>query len=114
MLGLILQRFPSPTKVTNVILPSDDVLGRGSHPKLASSNLCFGRVFGRIFGRIFKSIESPPWSQISPTSRVDMTCGGAADNNNDIRGGFLSIAAVVYPGRDLGVMLHFWKVITQL
>ena len=43
-----------------------------------------------------------------------MTCGGAAANNNDIRGGFLSIAAVVYPGRDLGVMLHFWKVITIL
>ena len=38
MLGLILQRFPSPTKVTNVILPSDDVLGRGGHPKPATQH----------------------------------------------------------------------------
>ena len=57
MLGLILQHFPSPTNVTNVILLSDDELGCSSHPKLASSNLCFGRIF--------KSIESPPWCSIS-------------------------------------------------
>ena len=69
MIGDSLQHYPSPTKVTNIILPSDDVLGRGSHPKLASSNLCFGRVFGRIFGRIFKSIESPPRR---PTHRVEL------------------------------------------
>ena len=58
--------------------------------------------------------NTDPRSLIWPTSRVDMTCGGAANNNNEIRFGFLSFAAVVYPGRDLGVMLHFWKVITQL
>ena len=50
MLGLILQRFPSPTKVTNVILPSDDVLGRGGHPKLSTRHQIQPQKRGQFLG----------------------------------------------------------------
>ena len=49
MLGLILQRFPSPTKVTNVILPSDDVLGRGGDPKPAAQHRILPQKRGLFF-----------------------------------------------------------------
>ena len=50
MLGLILQRFPSPTKVTNVILPSDDVLGRGGDPKPAAQHQIQLQKRGQFLG----------------------------------------------------------------